>query len=108
MNGNTELVVIFITTTTAEEARRISEVLLNERKAACVNIVPTVSSFFWWQDKIESANENLLIVKTKAPLLNEVVKLVIENHSYEVPQVIALPIVGGNQDYLKWIDGEVK
>ena len=108
MNGNTDLVVIFITTTTAEEARRISEVLLNERKAACVNIVPKVSSFFWWQDKIESAEENLLIVKTKAPLLNEVVRLVIENHSYEVSQVIALPIVGGNQDYLEWIDKEVK
>ena len=108
MNGNTELVVLFITTTTAEEARRISEVLLNERKAACVNIVPKVSSLFWWQDKIESAEENLLIVKTKAPLLNEVVRLIIENHSYEVPQVIALPIVGGNQDYLEWIDKEVK
>jgi len=108
MNGNTELVVLFITTATAEEAGRISEVLLNERKAACVNIVPKVSSLFWWQDKIESAEENLLIVKTKAPLLNEVVRLIIENHSYEVPQVIALPIVGGNQDYLEWIDKEVK
>jgi len=108
MNENTELVVLFITTTTAEEARRITDVLLNERKAACVNIVPRVSSFFWWQDKIESAEESLLIVKTKAPLLNEVVKLVKENHSYEIPQVIALPIVGGNRDYLAWIDGEVK
>ena len=108
MNGNTELVVLFITTATAEEAGRISEVLLNERKAACVNIVPKVSSLFWWRDKIESAEENLLIVKTKAPLLNEVVRLIIENHSYEVPQVIALPIVGGNQDYLEWIDKEVK
>jgi len=108
MNENTELVVLFITTTTAEEARRITDVLLNERKAACVNIVPRVSSFFWWQDKIESAEESLLIVKTKAPLLNEVVKLVKENHNYEIPQVIALPIVGGNRDYLAWIDGEVK
>jgi len=108
MNGNTDLVVIFITTTTAEEARRISEVLLNQRKAACVNIVPKVSSFFWWQDKIESAEENLLIVKTKAPLLNEVIKLVKENHSYEIPQIIALPVVGGNPDYLEWIDKEAK
>ncbi len=108
MKGNTDLVVLLITTATAEEARRISEVLLAERKAACVNTVPKVSSLFWWQDKIESAEENLLIIKTKAPLLNEVVKLVIENHSYEVPGIIALPIVGGNQDYLEWIDKEVK
>jgi len=99
-------IVLFITTATAEEARQISNVLLNQRKAACVNIVPNVSSLFWWQDKIESANENLLIVKTKASLLDEVVRLVIENHSYEIPEVIALPIIGGNQDYLEWIDKE--
>ncbi len=99
-------IVLFITTATAEEARQISNVLLDKRKAVCVNIVPNVSSLFWWQDKIESANENLLIVKTKASLLDEVVRLVIENHSYEIPEVIALPIIGGNQDYLEWIDKE--
>jgi len=99
-------IVLFITTATAEEARQISNVLLNQRKAVCVNIVPNVSSLFWWQDKIESANENLLIVKTKASLVDEVVRLVIENHSYEIPEVIALPIIGGNQDYLEWIDKE--
>jgi len=99
-------IVLFITTATAGEARQISNVLLNQRKAACVNIVPNVSSLFWWQDKIESANENLLIVKTKASLVDEVVRLVIENHSYEMPEVIALPIIGGNQDYLEWIDKE--
>jgi len=101
-------VAIFITTGSPEEAHKIAEVLLKQRKAACVNIVPRVSSLFWWQDKIESAEENLLIVKTKAPLLNEIIRLVIENHSYEVPEVVALPIVGGNRDYLEWIDKEVK
>jgi len=100
-------IVLFITTATAEEAQQISNVLLNQRKAACVNIMPNVTSLFWWQDKIESANENLLIVKTKASLLDEVVRLVIENHSYEIPEVIALPIIGGNQDYLEWIYKEV-
>jgi len=108
MNKSTELVVLLITTASAEEARRISKALLNQRKVACVNIVPKVSSLFWWQDKIESAEENLLIVKTKALLLNEVIRLVTENHSYEVPEVVALPIVGGNRDYLEWIDKEVK
>ena len=108
MNESTELVVLFITTDSPEEAHKIAEVLIKQRKAACVNIVPEVSSLFWWQDKIESAEENLLIVKTKAPLLNEIIRLVIENHSYKIPQIIALPIVGGNQDYLEWIDKEVK
>ena len=108
MNENTELVALLITTASAEEARRIAEVLLKQRKAASVNILPKVNSLFWWHGKIDSAEENLLIVKTKAALLNEVIRLVKENHSYEIPAVIALPIVGGNQDYLDWIDGEVK
>jgi len=101
-------VVILITASTEEEARRIADGLLTHRKAACVNIVPGVTSVFWWQDKLDSEQENLLIVKTKASLLNEIVTLVKEIHSYDVPEVIALPIVGGNQDYLQWIGNEVK
>jgi periplasmic divalent cation tolerance protein len=100
-------IVLFITTATVEEAQQISKVLLNQRKAACVNIVPKVSSLFWWQDKLDSAQESLLIVKTKASQLNEIVRLVKELHSYDIPEIIALPIVGGNQDYLEWIDKEV-
>ncbi len=101
-------IVLFITTATAEEAQRISKVLLNQRKAACVNIVPRVSSLFWWQGKLDSAQESPLIVTTKASHLNEIVRLVKELHSYDVPEIIALPIVGGNQDYLEWIGKEVK
>ena len=101
-------IVLFITTATAEEAQQISRVLLNERKVACVNIVPRVSSLFWWQDKLDSTQESLLIVKTKARLLDEIIRLVRETHSYDIPEIIALPIVGGNQDYLEWVDKEVK
>jgi len=100
-------VVVFITSTD-EEAPKIAEALLMQRKAACVNIVPKVSSLFWWQDKLDSAQESLLIVKTKASLLNEIVTLVREVHSYDIPEIVALPIVGGNQDYLEWIGKEVK
>ncbi len=100
-------VVIFITTGTDEEAHKIAEALLTQRKAACVNILPGVSSLFWWQDKIDSAQESLLIVKTRASLLTEIVALVKEIHSYDVPEIIALPIIGGNQDYLEWIGKEV-
>ena len=100
-------VVVFITSTD-EEAPKIAEALLMQKKAACVNIVPKVSSLFWWQDKLDSAQESLLIVKTKASLLNEIVALVKEIHSYDVPEIIALPIAGGNQDYLEWIDREVE
>ena len=101
-------IVLFITTADAEEAQRIAGVLVKERKAACVNIVPRISSLFWWQDKVDSAQESLLIVKTEASVLNEIVRLVRELHSYDVPEIIALPIIGGNQDYLEWIGKEVK
>lgn len=95
--------VVFITAAT-EEAEKIADVLVSAKKAACVNIVPNVHSRFWWQGQIDSADEALLIVKTKASLLEELIELVKENHSYEVPEVIALPILGGNKDYLRWID----
>ena len=85
-------IVLFITTANAEEAQRIADVLLNEKKAACVNIVPRVDSLFWWQGKLDSAQESLLIVKSKASVLNEIVTLVRELHSYDVPEIIALPI----------------
>ncbi len=101
-------IVLFITASNSEEAHKIAKVLLNQRKVACVNIVPRVSSLFWWQDKLDSAQESLLIVKTKTSLLPEIINLVKGVHSYEVPEIIALPIVGGNQDYLEWLDKEVK
>ena len=101
-------IVIFITTSTEEEARKISESLLGKRKAACINILPKVDSSFWWQGKLDSAQESLLIIKTKASLLSEIIDLVKSAHSYEVPEIIALPIIGGNEDYLKWIDSEVR
>jgi len=105
---DTSAIVIFVTTTSEEEAGKIAERLLTSRKAACVNIVPRVDSSFWWQGKLDSAQESLLIIKTKASLLQEVVALVKEVHSYSVPEIIALPIIGGNEDYLSWIDDEVK
>ena len=101
-------VVVLVTVGSDEEARRIANELLNQRKVACVNIVPGVSSLFWWQGGLDSAQENLLVIKTRASLLDEVVSLVGQLHSYEVPEVIALPICGGNQNYLQWLGGEVE
>jgi len=98
-----ELLLVLVTTPTVEEGERIAHILLNAKKAACINIVPAVLSRFWWQGKIDSADEALLMVKTRAPLLEELIRLVKENHSYEVPEVIALPISAGNEDYLRWL-----
>ena len=105
---NSENVVIFITAGTDEEAQEIAKALLKNRDAACVNIVHGISSLFWWNDKLDSAQESLLIVKSKTSLLRKIVTLVKEVHSYENPEIIALPIIGGNPDYLDWIGKEVK
>lgn len=96
--------VLLITTDSPEEAEQISRVLLEQKKAACVNIIPDVNSIFWWEGKPDSARENILVVKSRVSLLPEVISLVKKTHSYDVPEIIALPIIGGNQDYLDWID----
>ncbi|MCJ7656139.1 MAG: divalent-cation tolerance protein CutA, partial [Dehalococcoidia bacterium] len=94
-------VVVLITTSSEEEALKIAESLVNEKKAACVNIVPGVDSVFRWEGKLDSARESLLLVKTKASLFPEIVEMVKRMHSYEVPEIIALPIIAGSEDYLK-------
>ncbi|MFP3897782.1 MAG: divalent-cation tolerance protein CutA [Dehalococcoidia bacterium] len=97
-------IVVLITTSGEEEAHRIAELLVTERKAACVNIVPGVDSLFRWEGRLDSARESLLIVKTNGSLFPDVVELVKRTHSYEVPEIIALPIAAGSEDYLKWLD----
>ena len=99
-------VVILVTVGTREEAEVIADVLLEQNKAACVNIVPAVDSHFRWEGKLETGQEALLIIKTQASLVDEVTSLVKAVHSYDVPEVIALPIIGGNPEYLAWIDTE--
>ena len=105
---DTGKIVIFITTRSESEAHIIARLLLEHKMAACINIVPTVDSIYWWQDSLESAHESLLIIKTKSSQLNQIIEVVKEHHGYEVPEIIAMPIIGGNADYLKWIDSEVK
>jgi periplasmic divalent cation tolerance protein len=100
-------IVVFITTRNTEEAEKISKALVKRRLAACVNIVPEVSSRFWWHDKLDTARESLLVAKTRDYLLPDIIRAVKKIHSYSVPEIIALPIIGGSPDYLDWIDGEV-
>jgi periplasmic divalent cation tolerance protein len=97
-------IVVLITAGSEEEARKIARLLVKEKKAACVNIVPGVDSLFRWKGKIDSARETLLLAKTRASLFPQIISLVKEVHSYEVPEIIALPIIGGSEDYLRWLD----
>ncbi len=97
-------IIVFITTKDLSEAERLSQKLLEEKLIACANILEGVKSFFWWEGKIDSSGEVLLILKSKENLFKKILKTVVSSHSYEVPEVIALPIIEGNPDYLKWID----
>jgi len=103
-----EYVVTLITTPQTEEAKKIGDKLIRDKIAACVNIIPHINSIFWWENKIEEASESLLIIKTTKNKLTELIRVVKENHSYSVPEIIALPISGGNEDYLRWIEEEVE
>lgn len=97
-------VVIFVTTSSTEEANEIGRVLVEERLAACANVVTGVSSRYWWKGEIDTASEALLMLKTRQDLIDSVAARVRSLHSYTVPEVVAIPIIGGNPDYLDWID----
>ena len=101
---NTKFIIIMVTVKHNTEAQKITQAILGKRQAACVNIIPGVNSTYWWVDKIESEEECLLIIKTEVRMLNAVIETVKKNHSYATPEIIALPIVGGDPDYLKWIE----
>jgi periplasmic divalent cation tolerance protein len=102
----TEYIVAFITASKEEEAAHIARELVGARLAACVNITKDIRSIYRWQGKIEDEVEVLLVVKTRADLFEDLVKKVRELHSYTVPEIIALPIVKGSEDYLKWLKDE--
>jgi len=99
--------VVYVTCSSKEEARKVALPLVEKRLAACVNTVPAVESLYWWEGKLETAEEVLLIIKTKEKALEPLMAEVRKNHSYTVPEIIAMPIASGNRDYLQWIENEV-
>ena len=103
----TGYVVVLVTASGREEAEKITAALLERKQAACINIVPSVNSRFWWKGQIESAEEALLIIKTRQTAVADLIKTVQINHNYSVPEIIVLPITGGSEEYLNWIAGEV-
>jgi len=99
----TDYCVALTTTGTEEEARRIARELVERKLAACVNIVPQVESVYRWQGKIENAQEWLLVIKTRADVLERLQAAIRELHSYDVPEFVVLGIESGSEDYLRWI-----
>jgi periplasmic divalent cation tolerance protein len=100
----TKLIVVLITASSSEEAQKIAQALVAEKLAACVNVVPNLTSFFRWKGEDCKESEVLLICKSREPLIPQIVNRVKELHSYTVPEIIALPIIGGSDEYLWWVD----
>ena len=102
-----DFVVVMVTSPDREEAGKIARTLLEKRQAACVSIHPRGESLFWWEGRIDRAEEFLLIAKTSRARLEGLTATVREIHGYKVPEIVALPLVGGSREYLEWLAGEV-
>ena len=100
---------IQVTTTVAqkEEAKAIAEAVLESRLAACVQIVGPITSMYWWDDDIDKSSEYLCIIKSRQDNYAELEKAIRTAHSYDVPEIIAVPITAGSKDYLTWLDSEM-
>jgi periplasmic divalent cation tolerance protein len=99
----TEAIVVFMTAATREEAERLAEILVTQRSAACVQILPEIVSFYRWQGEIARDAEILILAKTTIHKFAELEKTVRENHSYEVPEIVAVPAEAVSATYLKWL-----
>ncbi len=102
----TEFIIVLITAQKEEEAAEIAKDVVGRKLAACVNIVRGVRSIYRWKGKTEDEDEVLMVAKTKAALFPDLMKRVKELHRYTVPEIIALPIVEGSEDYLGWLKDE--
>ncbi len=102
----TSYIEIKTTTETKEQAQTIARYLVGEKLAACVQISGPITSTYRWKGKIETAEEWLCLIKTQKSLYSELEKAIMRLHSYETPEIIAVPIVKGSKDYLKWLNNE--
>ncbi|QLA15834.1 divalent-cation tolerance protein CutA [Desulfolutivibrio sulfoxidireducens] len=100
--------MIYITCENETQAREIGRTLVAERLAACVNILPGMTSLFWWEGEVREANEAVLLAKTRMTMADALTDRVRELHSYDVPCVVVLPILRGNPDFIRWIEEQTQ
>ena len=101
-------IVILSTAGNAEEASEIAKKLVSDRLVACVNIIPGIQSIYWWNDAVQSEQEVLMVMKTEKSKYQDVESAIKSLHSYEVPEIISLPLENGFEGYLKWIENTLK
>jgi periplasmic divalent cation tolerance protein len=103
----TDKIVVLTTCESQEQADGLARRLVDERLAACVNILPGARSIYRWKDKVEEAAEVVLVIKSRRDVFAKLRDAIGHLHTYEIPEVIALPIVDGSEAYLQWLDREV-
>lgn len=103
----TDIIIVLVTVPGPKEGSRISKGILTSRLAACVTLIPGVQSMYWWDGKIARAKEALLVVKTTKLNYQELERKILDLHPYEVPEIIAIPLIGGVPQYIEWIKREV-
>lgn len=100
--------LVVSTVPSSATARKLALSLIQNRLAACVNVIPGVTSFFRWQGKIDTARESLLFIKTSKPLFPRLMRFLREHHPYQVPEIVSFLIEEGNPEYLRWIEETLK
>ncbi|HXA68027.1 MAG TPA: divalent-cation tolerance protein CutA [Bryobacteraceae bacterium] len=103
----TDKIVVLTTCASDEEAARIARAVVEKRLAACVSVMPAVRSFYRWKGVIEDDQESLMVIKSSRALFDQLRVEIEKLHSYELPEVIAVPIVDGSEGYLEWLDREL-
>ncbi len=98
-----KVVVLLTTTNSPRQAEKLARLLLQQKCAACINILPNAGSFYWWKNRIEKSRETLLLIKTSKERLPQCVRLLKKHHPYDLPELITLSISWGDQVYLKWL-----
>ena len=108
MTDTSDAIVVYMTAANREEAGRLAEMLVREKLAACVQILPEMESVYRWQGQVERQNEILLIAKTRLSAFTALEREVRKIHSYETPEIVACPITAGSAPYLKWLSESVE
>ena len=103
-----ELCLVYMTASSTEEAARLAEALVGENLAACVNVIDGMTSWYRWEGAVQNEREVVVLAKTRVALVDALTARVKALHSYSVPCVVALPIAGGNPDFLRWIGEETE
>ena len=103
MKPSEKLCWVYMTAGSLEEAKNISQILVEQNLAACVNLIENMTSIYKWEDKLEEGQEVVMIVKTRKTLMPKLIETVNRLHGYDCPCILELPIQGGNPDFLKWI-----